>query len=266
MTDRNATSRLPGPELRKLIRTGRWTQDTGGLAPGYVRANVVILPAARADDFRLFCARNPAPCPLLEVTEPGSPQVRHVAVDGDLRTDVPRYRVYRHGTLVDEPTDIRAYWRDDLVGFLLGCSGTLESELLAHGVPNRYAEQGTAPPAYRTSIRCASAGVFRGPLVVSMRPIPESLVACAAEITSRFPLSHGAPVHIGDPGRIGIHDLARVDYGEPCTVHAGDVPVFWACGITPEAAGIEAQVELMITHKGGHMFVGDLRAEHMALT
>lgn len=256
---------LPGPELRRRARTGALRSHNAGLGDGYVKANVVILPAEHAFDFMRFCQRNPQPCPLLEVTDVGSPAVRFVAEDGDLRTDVPRYRVYERGELVDEPTDLLDRWTDDLVGFLLGCSGTFDSTLLANGVPLRYVEAGTSPPVYKTSIECVPAGRFRGPLVVSMRPMPADKVVRAVQVTSRFPMSHGAPVHVGDPRQIGIDDLAAVDYGEPCVVRPGDVPVFWACGVTPEAAAVAAQLDLFITHKSSHMFVGDRLTEETSL-
>ncbi|MDI6893593.1 MAG: putative hydro-lyase [Bacillota bacterium] len=246
-------------ELRQLIREGRWAGPTAGMAPGYVQANVVILPRALAFDFLLFAQRNPKPCPLLDVTDPGCPEPLLVAPGADLRTDVPRYRVLRRGELVDEPTDVTAWWRDDLVGFLLGCSFTFERALLEAGIPVRHLEQGSNVPMYVTNIQCRPAGPFSGPLVVSMRPIPGPLVTRAVRVTARYPRAHGAPVHVGNPGAIGIGDLGSPDFGEAVPVREEEVPVFWACGVTTQVALMRAGVPLAITHAPGHMFVTDLR-------
>lgn len=263
--DRSALAHASGAEIRRLVREGGFSSYTAGLAAGYVKANVVVLPVEYAFEFMVFCQRNPQPCPVLEVTDVGDPRIRFLARDADLRTDVPRYRVYRDGQLVDEPTDLHEHWRDDLVGFLLGCSGTFDGPLMEAGVPLRYVEQGTNPPVYTTDVPCMPAGRFEGPLVVSMKALPPDKIVRAVQITSRFPSSHGAPVHIGDPAAIGIDDLDAVDYGEPCRLHPGDVPVFWACGITPEAVAAAAKPSFMITHKGGHMFIGDVRSEATAV-
>jgi uncharacterized protein YcsI (UPF0317 family) len=249
--------------LRAAIRSGRWRGPTGGLAPGYAQANLVIVPRALAYDFLLFCQRNPKPCPLLEVTEPGSPHPA-CARDADLRTDVPGYRIYRHGELVAEVEALTDVWRDDLVAFLLGCSFTFDAALQRAGLPVRYLEEGRTVPMYVTRIPCRPAGVFTGPLVVSMRPIPSEDVARAVQITNRYPLAHGGPVHIGDPGAIGIASLDRPDFGEPVTVRPGEVPVFWACGVTPQAVARHARPDLLITHAPGHMFVTDMRDEDLA--
>ncbi|HUS14819.1 MAG TPA: putative hydro-lyase, partial [Chloroflexia bacterium] len=220
------------PALRTAIREGLWTTPTAGQAPGYAQANLVVLPAADAEAFAAFCAANPKPCPVLEVTAPGDPVPHQLAPTADLRTDVPRYRVYRDGALVAEPTDIRELWRDDLVAFLIGCSFTFERALLAAGIPVRHIDQGRNVPMYRTTQPCAPAGPFAGPLVVSMRPLPPALVPAATAITARYPHMHGAPVHAGDAAALGIADLAQPDYGESVTVYPGEVPVFWACGVT----------------------------------
>ena len=248
-------------EARRLMREGRWTGPTAGLCPGYVQANLVVLPKEHAYDFLLFCQRNPKPCPLLEVTDPGDPEPKRVAPGADLRTDLPRYRVYRGGRLEAEPTDIRAWWQNDLVAFLLGCSFTFEAALLRAGVPVRHLEEGKTVPMYVTNRPCDPAGIFQGPLVVSMRPIPAGLVARTVEITARFPEAHGAPVHVGAPEALGIQDLNRPDFGDPVTVRAAEVPVFWACGVTPQAVALNAKLPLMITHAPGHMFITDLPAE-----
>ena len=248
-----------GAEVRRLARAGQVNGPTPGLALGYVQANLVIVPRDLAFDFLLFCQRNPKPCPLLDVTEPGDPEPKLVAPGADLRTDLPRYRVWRHGELADEPGDLHAWWRDDLVGFLLGCSFTFENALLQGGVPVRHLECGGNVPMYRTNLACRPAGIFRGPMVVSMRPLTPRQAITATRICSRFPRAHGTPVHFGDPAAIGIRDLDRPDFGDPVPIHPGEVPVFWACGVTPQAVAMEARPPLLITHKPGHMFVTDLR-------
>ncbi len=252
---RNAT----GADVRKAARRGEWTGPTAGLARGFVQANLVLVPRDLAYDFLLFCQRNPKPCPLLDVTEPGSPEPRWAAPGGDVTTDAPRYCVYRHGERVDEPADLLPHRRDDLVGFLLGCSFTFEHALLEAGVPVRDIEQGCNVPMYRTNIACRPAGVFHGPMVVSMRPMAPAQAVAAVRVCTRFPRSHGTPIHFGDPEAIGIRDLARPDFGDPVELRRGETPVFWACGVTPQAAAMEARPSLLMTHKPGHMFVTDLR-------
>lgn len=252
---RNAT----GAELRQLARKGELTGPTPGLALGYVQANLVVVPRDLAFDFLLFCQRNPKPCPLLDVTEPGSAEPRLVASGADLRSDVPRYRVYRHGELTDEPHDLHTLWREDMVGFLLGCSFTFENALLQAGLPVRHLEMSCNVPMYRTSLPCRPAGVFRGPMTVSMRPLTPAQAIRATEICTRFTRAHGAPVHMGHPGAIGIRDLGRPDFGDPVEVRPGEVPVFWACGVTPQTVAMEVRPPLLLTHKPGHMFVTDLR-------
>jgi uncharacterized protein YcsI (UPF0317 family) len=244
-------------DARARIRTGEYTGPTSGLAPGYAQANLVILPADDALDFARFCARNPKPCPLLDVTDTGSPNPTAISRDADLRTDLPRYRVFSDGALVDEPTDVTRFWRDDLVSFLLGCSFTFESALAAAGLPLAHQRQGVNVPMYVTDRRCVGAGPFEGPLVVSMRPFVPNDIARAVEITRRFPAMHGGPVHIGDPAALGIADLAAPDFGDPVTVEPGEVPVFWACGVTPQAVVIGAKPSVAIFHAPGHMFITD---------
>jgi uncharacterized protein YcsI (UPF0317 family) len=251
--------RVAGSVVRQACRNGDQTGPTPGLALGYVQANLVIVPRDLAFDFLLFCQRNPKPCPLLDVTEPGSAEPRFVAPGADLRTDLPRYCVYENGELVAEPTDLSAYWRDDLVAFLLGCSFTFESALLGAGVPVRHVECGCNVSMYRTNLACRPAGVFHGPMVVSMRPLTPAQAVTATRVCSRFPRAHGAPVHFGDPEAIGIRDIARPDFGDPVEIRPGEVPVFWACGVTPQAVAVQAKPPLLITHKPGHMFVTDLR-------
>ncbi len=247
-----------GRAVREACRTGRLTGPTPGLAMGFVQANLVLLPRDWAFDFLLFCQRNPKPCPLLDVTDAGEPEPRTVAPGADLRTDLPAYRVWHDGELVAEPTDLHKYWRDDLVGFLIGCSFTFENALLAAGVPVRHIEQGVNVPMYRTNIECRPAGRFAGPLVVSMRPLTPAYTRRATEICAGFPQAHGAPVHAGDPAAIGISDIGRPDYGDAVDIRPGEQPVFWACGVTPQAAVARARPPFAITHQPGHMFVTDL--------
>jgi uncharacterized protein YcsI (UPF0317 family) len=248
-----------GAEVRTKARAGELTGPTAGLALGFVQANLVIAPKELAFDFLLFCQRNPKPCPLLDVTEPGDPEPRLAAPGADLRTDLPRYRVYKNGALADEPADLTNYWRDDLVGFLIGCSFTFENALLEAGLPIRHIEAGVNVPMFRTNIPCRPAGVFHGPMVVSMRPMTPHQALQASRVCSRFPRAHGAPVHSGNPGTIGIGDLMRPDFGDPVTIKTGEVPVFWACGVTPQAVAMEVKPPLLITHKPGHMFLTDWR-------
>ena len=243
--------------LRAAIRRGTWTGPTAGLAPGCAQANLVVLPASDALDFLRFCVHNPQPCPVLEVTDPGSPEPVHTAPGADLRTDLPRYRVYRDGELAGETGDVLEHWRDDLVAFLLGCSFTFERALLAEGLPIRHLDQRVNVPMYRTSLACRPSGRFSGPLVVSMRPMRPDQAIRATQVTARFVRAHGAPVHVGTPEAIGIADLDRPDYGDPVELRDGELPVFWACGVTPQAVAQRSRPELMITHAPGHMFVTD---------
>lgn len=242
---------------RARIRAGGHTGPTSGLAPGFAQANLVILSADDALDFLRFCVRNPKACPLLEVTDTGSPHPAGLAADADLRTDLPRYRVFRDGQLVDEPTDIAHYWRSDLVAFLLGCSFTFEWALTAAGLPVAHQVQGVNVPMYVTDRRCSPAGRFDGPLVVSMRPFARDTIPDVVDISARFPAMHGAPVHIGNPAEIGIGDIGEPDFGDAVVVEADEVPVFWACGVTPQAVAIEARPSLAIFHAPGHMFLTD---------
>ncbi|GAB3443286.1 putative hydro-lyase [Actinophytocola sediminis] len=233
------------------------TGPTAGLAMGYTQANLIALPADLAYDMLLFAQRNPGPCPVLDVTDTGS---RHtvLAPGADLATAIPRYRVWRAGTLVDEPHEATAYWRADLVAFLIGCSFTFESALAAANIPLRHLDQGTNVPMYVTDRACRPAGSLHGPLVVSLRMIPAPLVDLAVRISARMPAVHGGPVHIGDPAALGITNLATPDFGDPVTAHPGDVPVFWACGVTPQAVLMASRPPFAITHAPGHMLVTDV--------
>ena len=251
-------------EIRKEIREGSLTGPTAGLAPGYVQANLVILRERYAFDFLLFCQRNPKPCPVLEVLESGVYLTRSMADGADVRTDIPKYRVFREGVLTETVGTIKDLWRDDFVTFLLGCSFSFEEALVRGGVPVRNYLERKDPGIYISNIPCRPAGIFSGPMVVTMRPIPASLVSRAVQITARFPKAHGAPVHIGDGALIGIPDLRRVDFGEVPDIEEGEVPVFWACGVTPQVVALQSRIPFMITHKPGHMFVTDLRIEEIA--
>ncbi len=244
-------------ELRQACRGGRFDRPTAGLCDGLVQANMMVVPAEAAFDFLLYAVRNPKPCPIVEVLEAG--RVEPACAPGaDLRTDLPRYRIYRDGELAEERTEVRSVWREDLVSFLIGCSFSFEEALAAGGVPLRHVEMGRNVPMYRTAVATAPAGRFRGPLVVSMRPIPAGLVPLAVQITGRFERVHGAPVHVGAPEALGIADLSRPDYGDPVEIRPGEMPVFWACGVTPQAAALASRVPFCITHAPGHMFVTDL--------
>jgi uncharacterized protein YcsI (UPF0317 family) len=253
-----------GTEVRLAARQGKLVGPTSGLAFGYLQANLVIVPKDLAFDFLLFCQRNPKPCPLVDVTEPGDLAPRAVAPTADLRTDLPGYRVWRHGELVDEPTDIASYWRDDLVSFLIGCSFTFEKALLDAGIPMRHIELGRNVPMFRTNIACRPAGRFAGPMVVSMRPLLPAQTIEAARICARFPNAHGTPVHFGDPAAIGIRDLGQPDFGDAVPINPGETPVFWACGVTPQATLMQARPPFAITHKPGCMFVTDCQGDGAA--
>lgn len=261
------TARTPiaetGHAARRLARAG-YAGTTAGLAPGYVQGNLVVLPQDLAADFLRFCARNPRPCPVIGIGEPGDPRLAALGEDLDLRTDLPRYRVWRDGVLVEEPTEILAHWRADLVAVVLGCSFSFEEALLAAGVPLKHLALGRNVAMWRTSIACVPAGPFAGPLVVSMRPFRAADAIRAIQITSRFPAAHGAPVHLGDPRLIGIEDLERPHYGDPVPVEADEIPLFWACGVTPQAAIVAARIPFAITHAPGAMLVTDLRNAALA--
>ena len=251
-------------EVRSAIRSGRWKEVTAKAAQGYTQANLVIVPRALAFDFLLFCQRNPKSCPLLEVIEDGKSEPVYTAPGADLRTDLPLYRVFNNGDLVAEVDNVTEWWRGDLVSFLLGCSFTFESALVNAGIPLRHWVENKNVSMFVTNVNAETAGIFSGPMVVSMRPIPRNKVVRAVQVTSRYPLMHGAPVHIGDPSLIGIEDLNQPDYGDKIDVKDDEVPVFWACGVTPQAVALTSKPPFMITHSPGHMFVSDLRDEQLA--
>jgi uncharacterized protein YcsI (UPF0317 family) len=223
-----------------------------------------VLPQADAFDFLRFCVNNPRPCPVLEVCDPGAFTPVFTAPDADLRVDLPRYLVHRHGEVVEERFEVADLWRDDLVAFLIGCSFTFERALLAADLPVRHIEMGVNVPMYRTAVACRPAGRFSGPLVVSMRPMTPQQAIRATQITSRYPAVHGAPVHAGNPSALGIASLGAPQYGDPVEVREGEIPVFWACGVTPQAVAAASRPELMITHSPGHMFVTDIPDERLA--
>lgn len=252
-------------QVRQLIRRNELVRPTAGLCQGHVQANLAVVPKDLAYDFLLFCQRNPKPCPILDVTDVGSPEPRLLGPGADLRYDIPKYRVWKNGELADEPTDVARYWRDDLVAFLIGCSFTFETALLKAMVPVRHIEEDCNVPMYLTDIACRPAGFFHGATVVSMRPMRPELAVRAVQVTSRFPGVHGAPLHIGDPAVIGIRDVNKPDFGDAVTIKPGEVPVFWACGVTPQAVAMAVKPELMITHSPGYMFIGDLRDEELAV-
>jgi uncharacterized protein YcsI (UPF0317 family) len=253
-----------GASLRRQAREGFQGSTNTPDALDLVQGNLVVLPLADAAEFLLYCQRNPRPCPLLAVTEPGAVGVASLGEGIDLRTDLPRYRVWRHGELVDQPTDVHALWRDDLVALVIGCSFSFEWALLADGIALRHVAQGRNVAMYRTNIPTEPAGRFSGPLVVTMRPLRAADVIRAVQITSRFPAVHGAPVHLGDPSLIGIADLAHPDYGDAVEVKPDEIPVFWACGVTPQAALTAARPALCITHAPGSMLITDLRNHQLA--
>ncbi len=260
----DASASQRGQSARQAIRAGRFTGHTSGLADDLVQGNLVVLPKVDAAEFLLYCQRNPRPCPLLAVGDSGDPTMASLGEGLDLRTDLPRYRIWRDGDLVDEPTDLRSIWRDDLVAFVIGCSFSFEWALREAGVRLRHVDQGRNVAMYRTQIPTVQAGRFGGPLVVTMRPLSAADAIRAVQITARFPSVHGAPIHLGDPQALGIADLARPDYGDAVDVRSDELPVFWACGVTPQAALRQARPALCITHAPGAMLITDLMNRQFA--
>jgi len=254
-----------GHAARLAIRAGEHRGPTAGLAPGFVQGNLAILPKLLAADFLRFCQLNPKSCPLIGMSAPGDPRVPVLGEDLDIRTDLPRYRVWRNGELTAEPQDLRAVWRDDLVSFVIGCSFSFEEALVSDGIELRHITQACNVPMYRTSIATAEAGPFHGPMVVSMRPMTPAHAIRAVQITTRFPAVHGAPVHLGHPHLIGISDIAKPDYGDPVPIEADEIPVFWACGVTPQAVIASAKLPFAITHAPGLMLITDLRNKQLAV-
>ena len=251
-------SDLSPREARFLIREGQIKSPTAGMCRGYAQANLVILPAKYAEDFKLFAQYNPKPCPILEITELGSFTTKIIADQANIITDIPKYYIYENGIKTGETYNAEKYWRDDLVCFLIGCSFSFEEALIKEGIEVRHISMGSNVPMYKTNIQCKPAGLFQGPYVVSMRPIKEEDLERAYEITARFPHVHGAPLHWGKPEEIGIKDINKPDYGDRVEIREGEIPVFWACGVTPQAAIEFAKPELVITHAPGHMFITDI--------
>jgi uncharacterized protein YcsI (UPF0317 family) len=246
------------PALRAEIRAGRYGGHTAGLGVGYLQANIVILPAAAALDFMRFCQRNPKPCPLVGVSDTGDPMMHTLGRDIDIRSDVPAYNIYRHGRLDGTVPDINDLWTDDMVAFALGCSFTFEHALMQAGIPLWHVENDTTVPMFRTNIDCVPAGPFASKMVVSMRAVDPARLDEVSRIARRYPLAHGAPVHHGNPVDIGITDITRPDWGDPAPVADDQVPVFWACGVTPQVALEAAAPPLCITHRPGHMLITDI--------
>ena len=251
-------------QLRQLIRNRKWTTPTSGAASGYLQANLVMLPAEEAFNFLLFCVRNPKPCPILDVLEPG--QVEPLIAPGaDLRKDLPRYKVFEQGEFKTDAEDVSEYFNENMVSFLLGCSFSFENAMLAAGLPIRNLEEGKNVSMYITNKPCTPAGPFSAPLVVTMRPMAPDQAVRAVQVTTRFHLTHGAPVHLGDPEQIGIRNLTAPDFGDAVTIRSGEIPVFWACGVTSQLAATSAPLSRVITHAPGHMFVSDLKDEDLTI-
>lgn len=252
-------SKYSPKEVRELIKKGEITYHTSGMCDGYAQANLCILPYENAYDFLLFTQRNPKSCPILEVGDVGSRVIKSMADNADVATDIPKYRVYENGVLTKEVTDVSDLWQDDFVYFLIGCSFSFESELIASDIPVRHIEEGCNVPMYLTNIPCESAGKFHGNLVVSMRPIPSSLVAKASAVTAQMPRVHGSPIHVGNPEAIGIKDIMKPDFGDSVTINEGEIPVFWCCGVTPQSVVMSSKPKIAITHAPGHMFITDVK-------
>lgn len=261
-------ARATAADVRTAIRSGAYAGHTAGLAAGKLQCNLAILPERFALDFLRFCQRNPKPCPIVGVGDTGDPGLPTLGHDIDIRTDVSKYRVFRDGQLADEVTDITGVWADDLVTVALGCSFTFENALLRDGIPVRHIESGRNVPMYRSNIDLVPAGRFGGQMVVTMRPIPKAQVERAREISARYPHAHGAPLTTGDPSQVGIADLAKPDWGDAVEIKAGEVPVYWACGVTPQNVLLAANLPICITHSPGHMLIADVveNAETTILT
>ncbi|CAB1079412.1 UPF0317 protein YcsI [Olavius algarvensis Delta 1 endosymbiont] len=252
-------------EARLQARRGELADITLNLAPGIVQGNVAILPKDWAADFLKFCWANPKPCPLLAVSEAGDPMIFKLGEDIDIRTDLPMYRVFREGVMEKDVRDIRDLWQDDFVTFVLGCSFSFDEALRDAGIPPRHFQLGISTAMYRTNIEAVPAGPFKGSYVVSMRPYKPAAAIRAIQVTSRFPNVHGAPLHFGDPQRIGIEDITKPDFGDCYPVYDGEVPVFWACGVTPQVIIEQAKPPICITHKPSHMLLTDLLNAELAM-
>jgi uncharacterized protein YcsI (UPF0317 family) len=265
MNIQNTTSNLTPYQIRMKIRQGKLVRPTAGLAPGYVQTNIAILPKELSYDFLLFCQRNPRSCPLIEVLDIGTTEAILSAPNSDIRTDLPLYRIYKNGVLFEEVADIKKEWRDDFVTFLIGCSFTFESALIKNGIHLPHFDQGKNVSMFITNIPTTKAGAFSGPMVVSMRPIEKDKVIKTIQTTSRFPSVHGAPIHIGTPKEIGINDINKPDFGDVTRIKENEIPVFWACGVTPQSIAMSSSPSIMITHSPGHMFITDRKDEEYAI-
>ncbi|URZ01562.1 putative hydro-lyase [Clostridium felsineum] len=246
-------------DVRKIIRQGKISTPTAGMCSGYAQANLVVLPKELAYDFLLFTQRNPKACPLLEVGDVGERKLKYLGEDIDIAKDIPKYRIYEEGILTGEYKDIEKFWRDDFVSFLIGCSFSFEADLIKAKVPVRHIEENTNVPMFVTNIECTPAGIFNGKMVVSMRPIPYDKIVKAVLVSGELPKVHGAPIHIGDPKVIGIKDISRPDFGDAVTIKENEVPVFWACGVTPQAVVMNVKPKIVITHSPGHMLITDIK-------
>ena len=246
-------------EVRKLIREGKITCQTSGMCLGYAQANLVIVPKDIAYDFLLFTQRNPKSCPLLEVGDVGDKFLKYLGKDINIAKDIPKYRIYKKGELIGEYTDIEKFWREDFVSFLIGCSFSFESELLEADIPVKHIEEGCNVPMFKTNINCNEAGIFKGKMVVSMRPIPKDKIVKSVLVSGSMPKVHGAPIHIGNPKDIGIKDINKPDFGDKVIIKEGEVPVFWPCGVTPQSVIMNVKPEIVITHSPGHMLITDIK-------
>lgn len=246
-------------EVRKLIREGKITCQTSGMCLGYAQANLVIVPKNIAYDFLLFTQRNPKSCPLLEVGDVGDKFLKYLGKDINIAKDIPKYRIYKKGELIGEYTDIEKFWREDFVSFLIGCSFSFESELLEADIPVKHIEEGCNVPMFKTNINCNEAGIFKGKMVVSMRPIPKDKIVKSVLVSGSMPKVHGAPIHIGNPKDIGIKDINKPDFGDKVIIKEGEVPVFWPCGVTPQSVIMNVKPEIVITHSPGHMLITDIK-------
>ncbi|MEH6405493.1 MAG: putative hydro-lyase [Sneathiella sp.] len=259
MTSREILRTASPKDVRHAIRGNHFTGNTAGLGGGYLQGNLAILPAEYAMDFLRFCQRNPKPCPLVGVSETGDPLLPTLGDDVDIRTDIPQYKIFKGGNLIQQVNDIKDLWRDDFVTFVIGCSFSFEEALINEGIAIRHIDQNKTVPMYRTNIQTVKAGPFSGEIVVSMRSLSITNAIRAIEITSRFPQAHGTPIHFGDPKTIGINDIQKPDFGDPTDIKEDEVPVFWACGVTPQIAIRNAKPSICITHAPGHMLITDIR-------
>ena len=252
-------------EFRKKVRNNEYQKPTAGMCPGYAQTNLIVLPWEDAYDFLLFAQRNPKPIPILEVTEVGSRELQTLGNDIDVATDFPKYRIYRNGKMVDEYLSVVDFWREDLVSFLIGCSFSFEDLLVDAGIEIRHITEKANMPMFNTNIPLKQAGKFSGNMVVSMRPIKSSQIATAVNVTNRLPGVHGAPIQIGNPAEIGIYDLANPDYGDAVTINENEIPVFWACGVTPQAAVMASKPKFAITHSPGHMLITNISNKELSV-